>query len=92
MPQILTTTGRQPETNQHDYNMVSMERRNISGTIIHTTKDEGGKMGYDTPRRKMYGAVFPSYEGARKEEWGGDGRFDEKVDLQEQRTPIRRGP
>jgi len=70
----LSTTERQPEANEHDYLMVCMERRNISGTVIHITKgEESGRLGYDTPSRKMHGAVFPLYEGTRTEEWDGDG-------------------
>jgi hypothetical protein len=69
-----STTERKPEANRHDYLMVFMERRIISGTVIHITKDEeGGRLGYDTPSRKMRGAVFPLDEGTRTEEWEGDG-------------------
>jgi hypothetical protein len=44
-----------------------MERRNISVPVIHISKDkEGERLGFDTPIRKMYVAVFPPYEGRRK--------------------------
>jgi hypothetical protein len=52
-----------------DYIMVPVERRNISGTVIHIAKDEeGGRFGYDTPSRKVYDAVFSPYEGAKQED------------------------
>jgi hypothetical protein len=67
------TNERQPEANQHGYIMVFMEGRNVPGPVIHITKDEeGGRLGYDTPSCKMYGALFPPYERARTEEWDGD--------------------
>jgi hypothetical protein len=48
--------------------MVFTERRNISLPDIHIAKDrEGERLGYDTPIRKIHGAVFTPYEETRKE-------------------------
>jgi hypothetical protein len=68
------TTERQLQANQHDYLMVGRGRRNIPGPDIYIAMDkEGERLGYNTPSRKMYGALLPPYEGTRKKECDGKG-------------------